>query len=474
MRKIALIVLSLVISGMALGQSVKVQSAREYLEDFRLKEAKKAITEALEHENTKKDPKTWYYKGRIYMTIYMVNSMDDAVKVGMPREKVRKALGKPDKNRRNRMEYKPEMTIYFDDDQKVKEFNKPANGAYENIAEDPLITAYDAFQKTFKLDENDEFSRRVKKQMLNLRNLTYNEAVNKYNNKNYEGSINYFMKTVDIKKTFGQVDTNSIFNAALAAANAKMYDKALNFYKDLIEYRFSEPEVYTSASKILLNKEDTAKAENILKLGRKRFPDNYNILIILTNIYLTRGNVEKSTELLNKAIEKQPDNEELYYNIGVIYDQSSKDSTLSREKREELLSLSIDNYKKAIKLKEGYFDAYYNLGALYFNKGVQIVNSTDTIPIEKKQLYEKMKKKANEYFEKALPYLEKAKKLKPKDRNTLKALKELYARTKRYEKLKKIKAKISQGKDKKESTEQKEKRKQKESIEEKEKQKQEE
>lgn len=439
--------LSIAISGLAVAQSVKVQSAREYLEDFRLKEAKKAITEALNHEKTKNSPKTWYYKGRIYMTIHMVNSMDDAIEVGMPRKQVRKSLGEPEKNRRNRMEYEPEMTIYFDDDDKVKKFNKPADGAYENLAENPLIIAYDAFQKCIELDEDDEFFQKVKLAMLNMRNLTYNVAVNKYNKKEYEDAIKYFMKTVDIKQILGQVDTNSIYNAAIAATNAKKYDKALELYKQLIQYKFSNPSVYTSASQIMLSQKDTAKAEKILKLARKRFPDNYNVLINLTNIYLTRGDVEKSTELLNLALEKQPNNEELYYNVGVVYDQSSKDTTLSKTKREELMNLAVKNYKKAIDLEKNYFDANYNLGALYFNKGVQVLLKANNLPLSQKDKYEKLKKQAQDNFKKALPYLEKAKSIKPEDLNTLKALKELYTRTKQYEKLKEINAKLGdQGK----------------------------
>ena len=47
-------------------------------------------------------------------------------------------------------------------------------------------------------------------------------------------------------------------------------------------------------------------------------------------------------------------------------------------------------------------------------------------------------------MQKALPYFEKALKLEPKDYNSLVALKEIYARTKQYDKLKEINAKLSE------------------------------
>jgi len=49
-----------------------------------------------------------------------------------------------------------------------------------------------------------------------------------------------------------------------------------------------------------------------------------------------------------------------------------------------------------------------------------------------------MVKEATTYYEKALPYLEKAYELNPDERNILETLKEIYTRTKQYEKLKEI------------------------------------
>ncbi|MCF8332229.1 MAG: tetratricopeptide repeat protein [Bacteroidales bacterium] len=449
MKRITLVLIAALFAGIAGAQTVKLQSAINYLDDLRLIEAKKAINEAAEHEKTKNDPKTWLYKGKIYRTIYQISTMDDAIELGMKREMVEKVLGKPYKDRRNWSEYRPDMRIEFEDG-KVSEFSKPADGAYENIAEEPLMTAYDSYQKAIELDKEENYLQAVKLELMNLGNLTYNAAVQAYNSKSFEIAENYFMKTVNIKKTFGELDTNSIFNAAISAFNSEDYEKALEHYLNLVEFGYSNPKIYSTASQILISKKDTAKAEKILKLGRERHPDSYDVLINLTNIYLTRGDIEKSTELLNLALEKQPDNEQLYYNVGVVYDQSAKDTTLSKAKREEVFDQAVKNYKKAIELNNEYFDAYYNLGALFFNNGVSLLKQADSLPLEAEEKYNALKNKAEEEFKNALPYLEKAYELKPNDQNTLVALKELYTRTKKYEKLKKINAKLKKEENSKE------------------------
>ncbi|MCF8219311.1 MAG: tetratricopeptide repeat protein [Bacteroidales bacterium] len=448
MRRLTVLLIAVFISGIAAAQPVKLQSAINYLDDLRLKDAKDAISDALEHEKTKDDPKTWYYKGKIYMSIHMVSTMDDAIEVGMDRKKVEKLLGEPDKDRRRWAEYEPDMRIEYTKENKVEEFNKPADGAYENIAENPLMTAYDAFQKAVKLDDDGgRYGRMVQLELTRLGNLTYNIAVQAYNNQNFKDAKKYFEKTVQIKKNFGETDTNSLYNAAIAATNLEQYDEALDLYLDLVNYKYSNPQVYTSAGQILLSKKDTAKAKSILKKGRERFPGNYYLLINLTNIYLTQGDIQKSKDLLNLALEKQPDNEQLYYNVGVVYDNSSKDTTLSEKEQERIFDLAVKNYKKAIELKEDYFDPIYNLGALYFNDGVQILKEANNLPLDQTEKYEKMKKKAEDKFKKAMPYLEHALELRPEDQNTLTALKELYTRLKKYEKLKEVNAKLGGGKE---------------------------
>jgi tetratricopeptide (TPR) repeat protein len=147
-----------------------------------------------------------------------------------------------------------------------------------------------------------------------------------------------------------------------------------------------------------------------------------------TNIYLKAGKKEEALKNLNEAIEADPNNATFYFARGAIYNELGE------------LDKAIEDYKKAIELDEKYFDAYYNLGALYFNQAAEYFNKIQTITDNTK--YQEEKKKADEMFQKALPYLEKAHELNPTDKPTMQSLKQLYVRTGNMDKYNEIKEKL--------------------------------
>ena len=95
---------------------------------------------------------------------------------------------------------------------------------------------------------------------------------------------------------------------------------------------------------------------------------------------------------------------------------------------------ATESYLKAIEFRDDYFDAYYNLGALYYNKGVKQVDIANAIPSNQPLKYEEEKNKADLEFKKAIPYMEKAHELNPADKFTMESLKTLYYRLKMLDK----------------------------------------
>jgi Tfp pilus assembly protein PilF len=62
-------------------QKNKVESAALYLRNNEMEDAKNAINLAVEHPDTKTDPKAWFYYASIYDTIYRnpaYNNLADA------------------------------------------------------------------------------------------------------------------------------------------------------------------------------------------------------------------------------------------------------------------------------------------------------------------------------------------------------------------------------------------------------------
>jgi tetratricopeptide (TPR) repeat protein len=180
---------------------------------------------------------------------------------------------------------------------------------------------------------------------------------------------------------------------------------------------------------------DTAKALTALQNARKDFPREQALIIEELNIYLTNEEFDKAKENLSLAAEQDPTNEILWFSLGSVLDNLGNSDE------------AIEAYKKALEVKADYFDANYNLGALYFNQAVQGINAandmwkprmTKTESAEQKRLEDE----AKQLFATAQPYLEAAHAADANDLETLRSLRDVYARTGEDDKLLEASAKI--------------------------------
>jgi Flp pilus assembly protein TadD len=191
---------------------------------------------------------------------------------------------------------------------------------------------------------------------------------------------------------------------------------------------------------------DTAAGVETLKKGRLAYPNDINLLTSEINYYLKTNNSTEAINNLNFALIAKPTDANLFLVRAILYDNiaNPKDATgkdLAKPKDyADKLALAEADYKKAIEFKPDYFDALYNLGALYNNKGAFIAKEANKIANEAK--YKVENAKATEEFNKAMPVLEKALQINPKDNNTLFALKQIYSRLQLLDKLKAINEKL--------------------------------
>ena len=89
---------------------------------------------------------------------------------------------------------------------------------------------------------------------------------------------------------------------------------------------------------------------------------------------------------------------------------------------------------RALELEPTYFDANYNLGAMYFNLAVQGTNEANDMWKPRMSKAESAKQKgledaAKEMFTQARPFLEAAHVANAEDIDTIRSLRDIYART---------------------------------------------
>ena len=240
-----------------------------------------------------------------------------------------------------------------------------------------------------------------------------------------------FERAADLSKQyFNRLDTLAIYNAALAADKASMFPKAVEKYKQLIEMKYGGKDekiaagVYNMLATVYSEQKDQANYIATVQSGRAAFPNDKNLILLELNYYLETGKTAEAINNINLAISKEPNNETLHYNLGVLYDNMAnpgKDKPAPAEKDyESSFANSEASYKKALELKPEYFDAAYNLGALYFNRGVKQNDYANTFSDAKK--YDAESLKAEGWFQKAIPPLEKAESINNADKSSMRTL----------------------------------------------------
>lgn len=124
--------------------------------------------------------------------------------------------------------------------------------------------------------------------------------------------------------------------------------------------------------------------------------DNYKLLQNLAlNLYVDLNKIDQALASVQATIDADPKNPTNYFNKGILYEKQGE------------FEKAIAAYEESINIKPT-FDALYNAGALYFNKGAEIKKEADQLPLaEYNKKGKAIEDKAKVEFEKAMPYFEK-------------------------------------------------------------------
>jgi tetratricopeptide (TPR) repeat protein len=237
------------------------------------------------------------------------------------------------------------------------------------------------------------------------------------------------------------VDTNAIFNQALAYESAGDSENSIAKYESLIAMDYNRPEIYRYLSSLKKKSGDLDGAIVTAQAGMAKFPNNKEIILDNMAFLLEADRSEEAEGLVGVAIEKDPQNAVLYSVQGSLFDQKAA----AAETKEEVMSWydkAEASYKKSIEVDENFFDAYFNIGVLYNNRAAYIYEEIKDIKSDKE--YMKAKKEADDIFLAAVPFFEKAHEIQPEDQQTIAQLVKLYGKTGDEEKYKEMKAKLAE------------------------------
>lgn len=285
------------------------------------------------------------------------------------------------------------------------------------LFENPLQLAYDNYVKALELDEKGKLDNSVNLLMSKLSNDFVDKGVKAFKARKYrEAMISFeFVSKIAENDIFnGVVDTSIIYNAGLAAYNAKIYDKAVIYFITCKEMNYGGVNLYLLLKNAYVSMNDSANVLQILIEAFEKFPEEEKVLVQLVNYYITANMNNEALDFLKIAKEKDPGNASNLFAEGLIFDRIGK----------------VDNarnaYQQSIDLDPEFFTSQFNLGALIFHLGVKMVEEANKILDNEK--YTAAREAADVRFAEALPFLEKSHELNPGDIQTMETLKLIYYR----------------------------------------------
>jgi len=378
MKKITLLLMAVIISVAATAQKGKITAAETFISEGAFDKAKEAIEEAIANPKSMGLAKTYYVKGRLC------------------------------------------QAAYDSGDQKFMEL-------YPDI----LMEAFNNFEKAIQIDPKLKNTIIRDNAYALLGNSLLNDAISKFNEKDYKGAMKSFERNVMVSASdmyVGMPDTLVIFNAGLAAYNAELYDEAIAHFRTCTLSGTEDTKPYIFISDSYLKMKDTVNAEAALLEGYKAYPDTLDIILQATQFYLDANNSTRAFEFVHKAMEMDPQNHILYLVEGSLY--------MKLEDYEK----AIESLKGSLSKKSDQFESNYNIGLCYVSIANNMLNEANLIADNKE--YELAKNKAFEEMKKAVPFFLEAEKVNPTSVATLEFLREIYLKLKMMPEFEAYKAKV--------------------------------
>lgn len=117
-----------------------------------------------------------------------------------------------------------------------------------------------------------------------------------------------------------------------------------------------------------------SRIEELAK-GLEADPENVELIIELASHYGEENRIPEAVDLLNQAIDIDPENATAHYDLGVCYlkvlksDLEVSEMWEDKADDEEFFELAIVAFQRTIEIDTEFVEAYNNLGTLYALRG---------------------------------------------------------------------------------------------------------
>ena len=235
----------------------------------------------------------------------------------------------------------------------------------------------------------------------------YTKGADDYNAGKFAEAAPMFKKAYDIAKSLGSADANEMLNlAATSALRAEDYNTALGYFTEVKNNGTETADLYRHLAACYNGLGNAEQAMAMINAGLEKDPSDANLILEKVNAYLKEGKGAEAVQDLTKLLELDPNNAQLLFVLGTIYGDENNKDVYDTEKAKKY-------YEDAIEINPDYYDAIYNLGALYITMSNKLKTEANELPLNKVKEYNDLVKQAEDLVRTGLPYVKKAYETQP-------------------------------------------------------------
>ena len=372
MKKAILLFSAVAIATVGHAQKKKIVEARDYFELKQFDKAIPPIEAAVTNDETKNNPDAWYLRGLIYEAAAILDA------------------AQPTQN--------------------------------PKIADE----AYKSFQKTLELkpDFSDEM---MPNSLMATAQLSYNNGIKAYNDKDYKAAFTDFDHVNTLYKTnggklfakdtaFKSMAIGAEQNAANAAVNDKNYAAALPIYEQLKNTPgAADTNTYSTLIYIYEDQKNSGAELATIHEAQAKYPDVVSFKNAEKNYYISTHDYASLSKYMEGMAQKDPNNPDANFQLTTIYEQLAFPEDKTKPAQfDEWTGKAESNIMTALKAKPDNTSYNYAAGLLYYSKARLINDDIDkllgnrsTLPAADQKKYDALKASRNALFTQAIPYFEK-------------------------------------------------------------------
>jgi len=266
--------------------------------------------------------------------------------------------------------------------------------------------------------------------LITLKNISFDKALERYNEDDMEMSYEFFNLAGEIDKT----DSTIHYNAGFLANDLGRFEDAKRHFGYLFELpTYNKINAYYFMVQILSTEEKNPEgAFALVTKARAEYPNDKVLAEYEIQLLLQLNKMDEAMAQINDALAKDPNNPGLLLRSGYLKEQGGD------------LEAALVDYKQSVEVDPNFFEGNYYTGALMLEKSRGILaelNSLSDAEWEKRS--KEMGTQADELYRQSVPFFTKALEIKPDNTDIMIILFQVHTRLKNIDEANAMNAKIS-------------------------------